>query len=77
MLFEKGIPNLMCGCILAWRSVAYYSRVTVTLTSDLHFSKIVSGAYHLYYVRLASKIWCVDASWDDGVSRIILWSLRP
>ena len=33
--FEVGIPNLMCGCILGWRSVAYHFWVTVTLTSDL------------------------------------------
>ena len=37
--FEVGIPNLVCGCILGWRSVAYHFRVTVTLTltSDLVF----------------------------------------
>ena len=33
--FEVGIPNLVCGYILGWRSVAYHFRVTVTLTSDL------------------------------------------
>ena len=36
-----GIPNLMCGCILGWRSVAYHFRVTVTLTSDLVFQSVV------------------------------------
>ena len=37
IFFELGIPNLVCGCILGWRSVAYHFRVTVTLTlaSDL------------------------------------------
>ena len=35
IFFEIGIPNLVCGCILEWRSVAYRFRVTVTLTSDL------------------------------------------
>ena len=35
--FEVGIPNLVCGCILGWRSVGYHFRVTVTLTSDLVF----------------------------------------
>ena len=49
--FEVGIPNLMCGCILGWRSVAYHFQVTVTLTSDLVFRIIVSGAYFLYYLR--------------------------
>ena len=37
ILFEMGIPNLVCGCILGWWSVVYYLRVTVplNLTSDL------------------------------------------
>ena len=53
IFFEVGIPNLMCGCILGWRSVTYHLRVTVTLTltSDLVFRIIVSGAYLLYYLR--------------------------
>ena len=51
IFFEVGIPNLVCGYILGWRSVAYYFRVTVTLTSDLVFRIIVSGAYLLYYLR--------------------------
>ena len=50
--FEIGIPNLVCGYILGWQqSVAYHFRVTVTLTSDLVFRIIVSGAYLLYYLR--------------------------
>ena len=53
IIFEVRIPNLMCGCILGWRSVAYHFWVTVTLTltSDLVFRIIVSGAYLLYYLR--------------------------
>ena len=51
IFFEVEIPNLVCGCILRWRSVAYHFRVTVTLTSDLVFRIIVSGAYLLYYLR--------------------------
>ena len=63
IFFEVGIPNLVCGCILGWRSVAYHFRVTVTLTltSDLVFivikcpsvlpSRFVSGAYLLYSLR--------------------------
>ena len=54
IFFEVGIPNMVCRCILRWRSVAYYFLVTVTLilTSDL-VSKIgiESGAYVLYYLR--------------------------
>ena len=73
--FEVGIPNLVCGYILGWRSVAYHFRVTVTLTSDLVFRIIVSRAYLLYYLRQESQIWCVDASWDDEVSHTIIGSL--
>ena len=53
IFFEVGIPNLVCGYILGWRSVAYHFRVTVTLTltSDLVFRIIVSGAYLLNYMR--------------------------
>ena len=51
--FEVGIPNFVCGCILGWRSVVYYFLVilTLTLTSDIVFRIIVSGAYLLYYLR--------------------------
>ena len=51
IFFEVGIPNLVCGYILGWWSAAYHFRVTVTLTSDLVFRIIVSGAYLLYYLR--------------------------
>ena len=53
IFFEVGIPNLVCGYILGWRSVAYHFWVTVTLTltSDLVLRIIVSGAYLLYYLR--------------------------
>ena len=71
-----GISNLVCGCILGWRSVAYHFRVTVTLTSDLVFRIIVSGAYLILFEE-GSRIWCVGASWDDEVSRTIIGSLRP
>ena len=59
IFFEVGIPNLMCGCFLGWRSVAYHFRVTVilALTSDLVFKIIVSGAYLLYYLSLVC--WCI------------------
>ena len=75
LFFEVGIPNLVCICILGWGSVTYQYLVTVTLTSDLVLRIIMSGAYHLYYLRFESQIWCVDASWDDGVSSTIYGSL--
>ena len=31
IIFEIGIPNLVCGYILGWRSVAYHFRVTVNV----------------------------------------------
>ena len=51
--FEVGIPNLICGCIFGWQSVAYHFRVTVTLilTFDLVSTIFVSGAYLLYFLR--------------------------
>ena len=64
IFFEVGIPNLVCICILGWRSLTYYFLATVTLTSDLVLIIIVSGAYLLYYLRRESQIWCVNASWD-------------
>ena len=53
IFFEVGIPKLVCGCILGWRIVTYHFWVTVTLTltSDLVFRIIVSGACLLYYLR--------------------------
>ena len=51
IFFEVGIPNLVCGCILGWRSVAYHFWVTVTLTSDLVSRIIVPRAYLLFYLR--------------------------
>ena len=52
ILFEIGIPNLVCECILGWLSVLCHLRVTVTLTSDLVLIIIiVSGAYLFYYLR--------------------------
>ena len=76
IFFEVGIPNLVSAYIFGWGSLAYHFQVTVTLTSDLVFRIIVSGAYLLYYLRYESQIWCVDASWDDKVSRTIIGSLR-
>ena len=39
IFFEVGIPNLVCGCILGWQSVAYHFWVflTLTFTSELVF----------------------------------------
>ena len=39
ILFEIGIPNLVCDYNLGWWSVLYHLQVTVTLTSDLVLEK--------------------------------------
>ena len=54
ILFEVGISNLVCECILRWGSVAYHNWVTVTLklTPDLVSRNCIeSGAYLLYPFR--------------------------
>ena len=76
ILFEVGISNLVCECILGWGSVAYHNWVTVNLnlTSDrISRNCIVSGAYLLYSFRLEFQIWCLNAYWDDRVSHIPFW----
>ena len=46
LLFEGGIPNLVCECILEWWIVPFHFQVTVTLTSDLvSRMAIESGTY--------------------------------
>ena len=49
IFLEVGFPNLVCGCILGWWSVAYKFQITVTLTSDPVFRIIVSGAYLILF----------------------------
>ena len=51
IFFEVGIPNLVCGYIFGWWSVAYHFWVSVTMTSTLVFRIIISGAYLIYYLR--------------------------
>ena len=58
IFFEVRIPNLMCGYILGWRSVAYHFRVTVTMTSDLVFRIIVSSAYLILFEVGISNLVC-------------------
>ena len=45
IVFEMGIPNFVCKCILEWPSVTNHFLVGVTLTSDLVLRIIMSGAY--------------------------------
>ena len=51
ILFEVGIPNGACGCILVWWRVGYHFGVTVTLTSCLSPRIIMSEHIFLYFLR--------------------------
>ena len=44
----------------------------MALTYDLISKIIMSEAYHLYYLRWDSQIWCVDFPLDGGVLHTIL-----
>ena len=54
----------------------YWVTVTLNLTSDLISRNCIeSGAYLLYSLRIEFQIWCVNASWDEGVSHTIFGPL--
>ena len=80
IFFEVWIPNLVFGCILGWRCMAYHFRVTVTLTFDLVFRLIVIGAYLLYCERSGSVVECLtqdrgaDGSSLTGVTELCPWA---
>ena len=63
MLFELGIPNLVCGFILGWQSSMYRF-----CDLDLFSRIIVLG----YYLREESQICCMDTCLDTYVSHSIL-----
>ena len=44
ILFELGILNLVCGCILGWQCVIYHF-----CDLDLIYTIIVSGAYLILF----------------------------
>ena len=59
-------------------SVKYHFWVTLTLTSDLVCRIIMSEhiSYILFEIGIPNlEIWCVDASWDFGVSCTMYGSL--
>ena len=70
ILFELGIPNLVCGCIFGLQSVIYHF-----CDLDLISRIILSGAYLIYYLREESQICCRDKSLDADVSHTICRSL--
>ena len=67
ILFELGIPILVCGCILGLQSV-------MCQFCDLDFIStiMVSGAYLIFCLREESQICCMDTSLDADVSHTIL-----
>ena len=67
ILFELGIPNLVCGCIFGWQSVMYQF-----CDHDLISRIILLGAYLIYYLREESQICCMDTSLEADVSHTIL-----
>ena len=54
-------------CILRWRSVVFLFGVTVTLNYDI-VSKIIVSLVHLLIMWGKHPKFCVDGSWDDGMS---------
>ena len=45
MLYEVGIQNLVCGCILGRRSIAYHFKFTVALTLTSACSGLVKNQF--------------------------------
>ena len=58
MFFDVIISNSVCECIFGRQSVTYHFGVTVTLSSDLVFRIIMSGAYLLYYAVVIPNSEC-------------------
>ena len=72
ILFELGIPNLVCGCILGWQSVMYqfFGHYDLDLVSKI----IMSAAYLICYLREEFQI-CMETSLDAEMSHTIFRSL--
>ena len=60
------MPNLVCEFLLD--DGVSHTIFGLTLTFDPVCRIIVSRTYLLYYLKWESHIWCVDTSWDGGVS---------
>ena len=67
ILFELGIPNLVCGCIFGRQSVMYQF-----CDHHLMFRIILSGAYLIYHLREESQNCCMGTSLDADQSHTIL-----
>ena len=75
ILFEIGNPILVCGCILGLWSVLYHLWVTVTLTSDLVFRKMVMGAYLILFKVGIPNLVCGCNFWWRSVTYHFLVTL--
>ena len=75
ILFENGIPNLVCECILGWWSVLYHLRVTVTLTSDLVFRKNHVHGISLILLKVGIPNLVCGCNFDGRVLPTIFGSL--
>ena len=80
IFFEKGIPNLVCKCILGCLSVTNYFLVTVTLTSDLVFNNdcVQSISAILFNVGIPNLGWWYLLEWPSGAyhfESLWLWHL--
>ena len=73
ILFELGILNLVCGCIVGWQSVMY--QVLGHCDLDLFSRIIVPGVYLLYYLRLESQINLVYGCIFGGPFKVTVTSL--
>ena len=69
VLFELGIPNLVCGCILGRQRVMYQF-----CDLDLISTKIVSGAYLILFEGEFPNL-LLDTSLDADVSHTTFRSL--
>ena len=67
ILFEIGIPKLMCECILGWWNATYHFWVTLTLTSDLDFRKncVQSISLILFKVGIPNLVCGCNFGWGS------------
>ena len=68
IIFEIGIPNLVCKCILECLSVTNHFWVTVNMTSDLVFKNycVQSISHILFDVGIPNLGWWFLLGWRSG-----------
>ena len=70
ILFEMGMPYLVCGCILGWCSVMYHLPVTVTISLTFHlvFRIVIFWSISLFEVGIPNLVCKCILEW-----RIVLF----